>query len=104
MSGFVAPETALDFATSTVPGILEGAAEESGGVRARTWVKYHEGWEREWPDWFGPEAGLLSGVKPTVAVKADAVQPDEIWLIPRGRNLRNLRSYSDLLDVGELVG
>lgn len=103
LSGFVKPERALEWATSNALTQLEGGAEQSEGVRSRTWMRYKDQWQKDWPEWFGPEAGLVRGDKPTVAVEAKSVRPDEIWLIPRGTNTRGLRSYNDLPNYGTRV-
>ena len=103
MTSFIDPARALQFATSDIVEELDRAPSESKGNRAKTWMKYRHKWERQWPEWFGPEAGILGGEKPNVAVEAKSVKPDEIWLIPRDTNTRNLKTYRDLPNHGTKV-
>lgn len=103
LTRFVSPERAIEFASSKVPEQLAAAPRESKGVRSTTWQRHRAEWERAWPEWFGPEAGLVAGAQPTVAAEAKTLKPDELWVISRGTSLRGLNRYNDLPKYGRRV-
>jgi len=100
MTRFIDPDRVVDFLMSSTIDDLDNASNESQGNRARWFVQHRDELAREWPEWFGPEAGMLSGEMPTVAVRDD-VKPDEYWVI-RG-SLRDVKRYDDLENRGERV-
>jgi hypothetical protein len=99
MSGFVEPERILDFLSSGIVETLMNAPNQSGGNRAKTWMRQKAQWEKEWPEWFGPEAGLVTRERPTVMVEAKALRPKEMWEVP-SKDLRHIRRYEDLWGWG----
>jgi len=98
LSNFVPPERTLAFIASDW---LEEYERTTGG-RAGAWMKYRHKWERDWPEWFGPEAGATGQADPTVAVKADNLHPDELWVIP-DEYLSKIRRYNDMMGYGTKV-
>jgi len=102
MSGFVDPERILDFLSSGIVTQLMDAPSESGGNRSKTWMRQKAQWEKQWPEWFGPEAGLVTKERPTVMVEARSLRPQEMWEVP-AENLPRIRRYEDLWGWGTEV-
>ena len=102
LTNFVRPMRTLKFVTSGIVEFLDNAASASQGVRARTWMDNRHWLEKRWPEWFGPEAGHVGGVQPTVAVEAKSVPAQEMWIYKLEGDTR-IRSYTDLMNKGTRV-
>jgi len=75
------------------------------GHKRDVWPALQERLVKEWPEWFGPEAAIISqrpggGHSATVALKAPNLKPDEGWIIDRSGKVLN---YADLGRKGKQV-
>lgn len=85
------------------PTILALVADPGslGATKREAWSRHRDHLMAKWPEWFGPEAALVSqGGNGTVAVRARTLKPSEAWIIDRpGR----VSSYQDLGRFGHPV-